>query len=53
MDVQRGLCVRQVHDGRRISDATTIFPQAVLFFLKANDGDDTANIAYTRLSYRF
>jgi hypothetical protein len=35
------------------SDGTTIFPQAVLFFLKANDGNYTANIAYTRLSYRF
>jgi hypothetical protein len=33
------------------SDGTTIFPQSVLFFLKANDGNYTANIAYTRLSY--
>jgi hypothetical protein len=35
------------------SDGTTIFPQSVLFFLKANDGNYTANMAYTRLSYRF
>jgi hypothetical protein len=35
------------------SDGTTIFPQSVLFFLKANDGNYTANIAYTRLSYSF
>jgi len=35
------------------SDGATIFPQSVLFFLKANDGNYTANIAYTRLSYRF
>jgi hypothetical protein len=35
------------------SDGTTIFPQAVLFFLKANDGGYTANVAYTRLTYRF
>jgi hypothetical protein len=35
------------------SDGTTIFPQAVLFFLKANDGNYTANMAYTRLIYRF
>jgi putative beta-barrel porin MtrB/PioB len=35
------------------SDGTTIFPQAVLFFLKANDGNYTANSAYTRLTYRF
>lgn len=33
------------------SDGNTIFPQAVLFFLKANDGNYTANVAYTRLSY--
>jgi len=35
------------------SDGTTMFPQAVLFFLKANDGNYTANMAYTRLSYRW
>jgi hypothetical protein len=35
------------------SDGTTIFPQAVLFFLKANDGNYTANVAYTSLTYRF
>jgi hypothetical protein len=35
------------------SDGTTIFPQSVLFFLKANDGGYTANVAYTRLTYRF
>jgi len=35
------------------SDGTTIFPQSVLFFLKANDGNYTANVAYTRLSYRW
>jgi hypothetical protein len=32
---------------------TTIFPQAVLFFLKANDRDYTANMLFTRLTYRF
>ena len=35
------------------SDGTTIFPQAVLFFLKGNDGPYTVNIGYTRLSYRW
>lgn len=35
------------------SDGTTIFPQAVLFFLKQNDGNYSTNVAYTRLSYRF
>lgn len=35
------------------SDGGTIFPQAVLFFLKANDGGYTANLAYARLTYRF
>jgi hypothetical protein len=35
------------------SDGTTIFPQAVLLYLKANDGGYTANVAYTRLTYRF
>ena len=35
------------------SDGTTIFPQSVLFFLKANDNGYSANVAYTKLSYRF
>ena len=35
------------------SDGTTIFPQSVFFFLKANNGNYNANVAYTRLSYRF
>ncbi|MGE3840129.1 MAG: MtrB/PioB family outer membrane beta-barrel protein [Vicinamibacterales bacterium] len=35
------------------SDGTTIFPQAVLFFLKANDGNYTASMGYARLAYRF
>jgi hypothetical protein len=35
------------------SDGTTMFPQAVLFFLKGNDGGYTANIGYTKLSYRW
>jgi hypothetical protein len=35
------------------SDGTTIFPQSVLFYLKANDGGYTANVAYTKLTYRF
>jgi hypothetical protein len=35
------------------SDGTSIFPQSVLFFLKANDGNYTANMAFTRLIYRF
>ena len=35
------------------SDGTAMMPQAVLLFLKANDGNYSSNIAYTRLSYRF
>ena len=35
------------------SDGTTIFPQAVLFFLKANDGNYKTNMVFTRLTYRF
>jgi hypothetical protein len=35
------------------SDGTTIFPQAVLFFLKANDGNYRANVVYAKLNYRF
>jgi hypothetical protein len=35
------------------SDGTTIFPQAVLFFLKANDGNYKTNMLFTRLTYRF
>ena len=35
------------------SDGTTIFPQSVLFYLKANDGNYTANMVFTRLTYRF
>jgi hypothetical protein len=35
------------------SDGTTIFPQAVLFFLKANDGAYNVNVAYAKLNYRF
>jgi len=35
------------------SDGTSIFPQSVLFFLKANDGGYTANILYTKLNYRW
>ena len=35
------------------SDGTTMFPQSVLFFLKANDGGYTANVVYTRLNYRW
>jgi hypothetical protein len=35
------------------SDGTTIFPQSVLFFLKANDNDYSTNILFTRLMYRF
>ena len=35
------------------SDGTTLFPQAVLFFLKANDGGYKANVAYAKLNYRF
>jgi len=30
-----------------------MFPQAVLFFLKANDGPYDLNALYTRLTYRF
>lgn len=33
--------------------ATSIFPQAVLFYLKANDGPYNVNVGYVRLSYRF
>jgi len=35
------------------SDGTTMFPQSVLFFMKADDGPYEANIGYTRLIYRF
>ncbi|MGE3958422.1 MAG: MtrB/PioB family outer membrane beta-barrel protein [Vicinamibacterales bacterium] len=35
------------------SDGTTIFPQAVLFFLKQNDGNYSTSMAYTRLTYHF
>ena len=35
------------------SDGTTIFPQSVLFFMKVNDRGYTANVAYSRLTYRF
>jgi len=30
-----------------------IVPQSVLFFLKANSGNYTANIVYTKLNYRW
>ena len=32
---------------------TTVFPQSVLFFMKANDGNYKANVAYAKLTYRF
>jgi hypothetical protein len=35
------------------SDGTTMLPQSVLFFLKANDGNYSLSRAYTRLSYRW
>ncbi len=35
------------------SEGTSLMPQAVLIFLKANNGNYTANIGYTRLTYRF
>ena len=35
------------------SDGTTMFPQAVLFYLKGNDGNYKTNMCYTRLNYRF
>jgi len=35
------------------SDGTTIFPQSVLFFMKANDDDYSVNVVYTKLTYRF
>jgi hypothetical protein len=35
------------------SDGTTMFPQSVLFFMKANDNDYNVNVVYTRLNYRF
>lgn len=35
------------------SDGTTIFPQSVLFFLKANDNNYSTNMAFMRLSYKF
>ena len=35
------------------TSGTTIFPQSVLFFMKANDGSYKANVAYAKLSYRF
>lgn len=35
------------------SDGTSLFPQAVLFFMKANDGAYTAKIIYTSLNYHW
>lgn len=35
------------------SDGTTIFPQAILSFLKENNGNYSTNMAYTRLTYHF
>ncbi len=35
------------------SDGTTIFPQSVLFYLKADDGAYKASVVYSKLSYRF
>ena len=35
------------------SDGTALMPQSVLIFLKANDGNYSTNMCYTRLSYRF
>jgi hypothetical protein len=35
------------------SDGTTIFPQSVLFFMKADNGGYTANVGYAKLSWRF
>ena len=35
------------------SDGTSMFPQAVLFFLKGNDGNYDVNVAYAKLNYRF
>ncbi len=33
--------------------ATSIFPQSVLFYLKANDRDYNVNVVYAKMSYRF
>ena len=35
------------------TSGTTIFPQSVLFFLKADDGSYKASAAYAKLNYRF
>jgi hypothetical protein len=35
------------------TSGTTIFPQSVLFFLKANDGGYKASVGYAKLNYRF
>lgn len=35
------------------SSGTSVFPQSVLFFLKANDGGYKANVGYVKLNYRF
>lgn len=35
------------------SSGDTIFPQSVLFFMKADDGDYKVNVLYTKLTYRF
>jgi hypothetical protein len=35
------------------TDGTSLLPQAVLFFMKANDGPYSANVVYAKLNYRF
>ncbi len=51
------LSVGYAYDRYTFADAftagTTIFPQSVLFFLKADDRSYEANMVYSKLSYRF
>ena len=51
--VRAGYALDKYTTADAFSDGTTTFPQAVLFFLKANDGNYTAHMCYVRLSHRF
>jgi hypothetical protein len=48
-----GYAYEEYTNADAFSDGTTIFPQSVLFFMKANDDDYDVNVVYTRLTYRF
>jgi hypothetical protein len=48
-----GYAYEQYDHADAFSDGTTMFPQSVLFFMKADDGPYEANVGYTRVTYRF